>query len=67
MNEKFSNNTQFTISVKHAFSGLFFRKQKGTRVFQWQEDLNAVVISALSSRREQNKKLYNSNTNGKSK
>ena len=28
---------------------LFFRKQKGARVSQWQKDVNAVVISALSS------------------
>ena len=34
------------------FSGLFFRKQKGTRVFQWQEDINVVVISALSSTKQ---------------
>ena len=27
----------------------FFRKQKGTRVFQWQQDVNVVVIIALSS------------------
>ena len=39
----------FIISVKNAFLGLFFRKQKRTRVFQWQEDINDVVISALSS------------------
>ena len=25
------------------------RKQKGVRVFQWQEDINVVVISALLS------------------
>ena len=31
------------------FSGLFFRKQKVTSVFQWQEDVNVVVSSALSS------------------
>ena len=36
-------------SVKNAFSGLYFCKQKGTRVFRWQEDINVVVISALSS------------------
>ena len=34
------------MSVKNAFSGLFFRKQKGARVFQRQEDINVVVISA---------------------
>ena len=34
---------------KNSFSGLFFRKEKGTRVFQWQEDINVVVISAFSS------------------
>ena len=27
----------------------FFRKQKGTRVYQWQEDIHVVVISALLS------------------
>ena len=37
----------FTVKVENAFSGLFFRKQKGTRVFRWQEDVNAVVISAF--------------------
>ena len=36
------------ISVKNAFSGLFFSMQKGSRVFQWQEDI-VFVISALSS------------------
>ena len=40
---------EFTISVKNALSGLFFRKQKGTRVFQRQEIIKVVVISALSS------------------
>ena len=36
-------------SVKNAFSGPFFRKQKVTRVFQWEKDINVVVIIALSS------------------
>ena len=27
---------------------VFFCKQKGTRVFKWQEDINVVVIIALS-------------------
>ena len=27
----------------------FFRKQKGTKIFQWQEGINIVLISALSS------------------
>ena len=36
-------------SVKNAFSGLFFHKQKGARVFRWQEDINVLVIIALSS------------------
>ena len=40
---------EFTISVKNALSGLFFREQKGTRVFQRQEIIKVVVISALSS------------------
>ena len=31
------------------FSGLFIRKQKGTWIFQWQENINVVVIGALSS------------------
>ena len=31
------------------FSGIFFRKQKGTRVFQWQEDPNAVLLIVLLS------------------
>ena len=35
--------------LKISFSGLFFRKQKGTRVFQWQEDIVVVFISAFSS------------------
>ena len=39
---------QDTASVKTAFSGLFFHKQKGARVFQWEEDVNVVVIIALS-------------------
>ena len=30
--------------LKSAFSDLFFRKQKGTTVFQWQEDINVVLI-----------------------
>ena len=34
---------QFTVSFKNAFSGLFFCKQKGTRVSQWQEDIKVVV------------------------
>ena len=34
---------------KNAFSALFFRKQKGTRTIQWQEDVNVIVIIALSS------------------
>ena len=41
------NFAQFTVSFKNAFSGLFFRKQKGTRVSQ--EVINVVVIIALSS------------------
>ena len=40
---------KFTISVKNVFSGLFFDKQKGTRVFQWQEDINVVVILSVLS------------------
>ena len=30
-------------------AGLFFRNQKGARIFQWQEDINVVVIMDLSS------------------
>ena len=32
--------------------GLFFCKQKGTTVFQGQEDINAVVIIALLSTKQ---------------
>ena len=35
--------------VKNVFSGLFFPKLKVQGLFQWQEDINVVVISALSS------------------
>ena len=42
---------QFTISVKDAFSGFFFGKETGTRVFKLQEDINVDVISALSSKK----------------
>ena len=40
---------EFIIGFNNAFSGLFFCKQKGARVFQWQEDINIVWIIALSS------------------
>ena len=40
---------QFIVSVNNQFSGLFFSKQKGTRVFQLQEDNNVVIIITLSS------------------
>ena len=51
-----SVNSQFTVilsgiicfSVRFCDNLLFFRKQKGTRVFQWQEDINVVVITAFS-------------------
>ena len=43
------NFAAITVGFKNAFSGLVFRKQKGTRVFQWQENINFVVITALSS------------------
>ena len=39
---------QFTVNV-NVFPGFFFHKQKGIRVFQWQEDTNVIVIIALSS------------------
>ena len=32
------------LRVKNAFSGLLFRKQKGTRGFQWQEDVTVIAI-----------------------
>ena len=35
--------------LKMYFQVFFFPKQKGTRVFQWQENINVVVISTLSS------------------
>ena len=35
---------QFTISIKNAFSVLFFRKQKGTRVFFWEEEVIVVIV-----------------------
>ena len=42
------------ISAKNACPGLFFRKQKGTRIFQWRAILKDVlVISALSSTKSQ--------------
>ena len=40
---------QFTVSFKNLISGLSFRKQKGTMVFHYQEDINVVVIISLSS------------------
>ena len=39
----------FTVNVKNAFSDLFFRNRKDTRVFQGQEDTNVVLITAPSS------------------
>ena len=39
---------QFTASFKNAFSSLFYRKQKRTKVLQCQEDINVEVIIALS-------------------
>ena len=39
---------QFTVGFKNAFSGLVFLKQKGAKVFQWQ-DHNVDVIIDLSS------------------
>ena len=38
-----------SLLVLNGFSGLFFHKQKCTRVFRWQEDITVVVTSALSS------------------
>ena len=43
----------FTVNIESVFSGLFFCEQKGTRIFQWQEDIKiVVVIIALSSTKE---------------
>ena len=39
---------QFSVGFKNEFSILFICKPKGTRVFQWQEDINVIVIIALS-------------------
>ena len=44
---RFCDNSKLVL--ENAFSGIFFRKQKGTRVFQGQEDVNAVVIIVLLS------------------
>ena len=40
---------QFTISFKNEFLGIFSCKQKGARVFQWEKDINVIVIITLSS------------------
>ena len=44
-------NSQFTVALNSiiALNSIFFSKQKDTRVFQWQVDINVIEIIALLS------------------
>ena len=44
---------QSTVGFGNTFEGLFFYKQKGTRVFQWQKDINVVIIALSSTKPSQ--------------